>query len=99
MPSEYCEYDKTSATYDLARRPLDIDDLLTRIEALAATRGCSVSDLKLLDIGSGSGNYFQGLRERGCLIQYHGLEGSQVTKFDREPAIHHLSHDAHTYRV
>ena len=76
-PSEYCEYDKTSLTYDMARVPLDLDDLLMRIEKLAEQRGCEVSDLKLLDVGCGSGNYYQGLRERGCMIQYHGLEGSQ----------------------
>lgn len=75
--SQYCQYDKTSSTYDLARRPLDLNDLLSRIEALAAARGCAVSDLKLLDVGAGSGNYYQTLRERGCMIQYHGLEGSQ----------------------
>ena len=75
--SEYCAYDKTSSTYDLARRPLDLDDLLARIEALAAARGCPVSNLKLLDVGAGSGNYYQRLRERGCMVQYHGLEGSQ----------------------
>jgi len=75
--SQYCEYDKTSSTYDLARRPLDLEDLLSRIEGLAAARGCAVADLKLLDVGAGSGNYYQALRERGCMIQYHGLEGSQ----------------------
>ena len=65
-PSEYCQYDKTSLTYDMARVPLDLDDLIERIEKLAAKRGCPVSDLKLLDVGAGSGNYFQGLRARGC---------------------------------
>lgn len=61
----------------MARVPLDLDDLIERIEKLAAKRGCAVSDLKLLDVGAGSGNYFQGLRARGCNVQYHGLEGSQ----------------------
>ena len=75
--SQYCEYDKTSSTYDTARQPIDVEDLLSRIEALAAARGCPVSDLKLLDVGAGSGNYYQSLRERGCMIQYCGLEGSQ----------------------
>jgi len=75
--SNYCPYNSTSSTYDLARRPLDIDDLITRIETLAASRRCAVSDLKLLDIGAGSGNYYAELRKRGCMIQYHGLEGSQ----------------------
>lgn len=75
--SQYCQYDKTSSTYDLARRPLDLDDLLSRIQGLAASRGCDVADLKLLDVGAGSGNYYQALRERGCMVQYHGLEGSQ----------------------
>lgn len=75
--SQYCEYDKTSSTYDLARRPLDLDDLVSRIEGLATARGCEVADLTLLDVGAGSGNYYQALRERKCMIQYHGLEGSQ----------------------
>ena len=55
----HCEYDKTSSTYDTARRPLDLDDLLGRIEALAAARGVPVSDLRMLDVGAGSGNYYQ----------------------------------------
>ena len=60
-----------------ARRLLDLDDLLGRIEALAAARGVPVSDLRMLDVGAGSGNYYQGMRERGCMVQYHGLEYSQ----------------------
>merc|ERR1712196_511296 len=74
--SVYCPYDATSSTYDMARRPIDLDDLLTRIEALATAKSCAVSDLKMLDIGAGSGNYYNALRERGCMIQYHGLEFS-----------------------
>lgn len=75
--SQYCEYNTTSSTYDLARQPIDLDDLLSRIEGLAASRGCGVADLKLLDVGAGSGIYYQALRERGCMVQYHGLDGSQ----------------------
>ena len=75
--SNYCPYDTTSSTYDTCRRPLDLDDLLARIERLGSARGCPVSDLRLLDVGAGSGNYFQSLRERGCMVQYHGLDFSQ----------------------
>merc|ERR1712196_513916 len=84
--SVYCPYDATSSTYDMARRPIDLDDLLTRIEALATAKSCAVSDLKMLDVGAGSGNYYNALRERGCMIQYHGLEGSQgmIDQFEKK---------------
>ena len=75
--STYCPYDATSATYDTCRRPLDLDDLLSRIERLCFQRGCPASDLRLLDVGAGSGNYYQRMRERGCMVQYHGLDFSQ----------------------
>ena len=71
------EKDATSATYDTCRRPLDLDDLLSRIERLCFQRGCPASDLRLLDVGAGSGNYYQRMRERGCMVQYHGLDFSQ----------------------
>lgn len=85
--STYCPYDTTSSTYDLARRPLDVDDLFARIDALAKARGVAVSELKLLDVGSGTGNYYALLRERGCMIQYHGIEGSQgmIDQFRQKP--------------
>jgi ubiquinone/menaquinone biosynthesis C-methylase UbiE len=75
--SEYCPYNETSSTYDNARAPIDLDDLVARIETLAQDRGCKVEDLKLLDVGAGTSNYLFGLRARGVMVQYHGVEGSQ----------------------
>jgi len=75
--STFCQYDETSSTYDMARYPLDVDDLISRIDALAALKQCDVTDLRLLDVGAGSGNYYDALRGRSCFIQYHGLDGSQ----------------------
>ena len=54
-----------------------MEDLVARIEALARTRGCAVAQLRLLDLGAGSGNYFSALRARRCNVRYCGLEYSQ----------------------
>ena len=75
--SSYCPYDVTSSSYDSARSPLDVDDLQARLEALALRRKVRVEDLKILDVGAGTGIYCFELRRRGCLVQYTGVEGSQ----------------------
>jgi ubiquinone/menaquinone biosynthesis C-methylase UbiE len=62
--SGYEDYSKTSSDYDQMRRPLGLDDLGNCFEAVAARRGKQVSQLQLLDVGCGTGNYLGAVHEQ-----------------------------------
>ena len=54
---EFENYTDTSKKYDQYRIPIGLDSLTKAINFSSETQGTKPSNLKLLDVGCGTGNY------------------------------------------
>ena len=67
---EYEDYSTTSKTYDTTRAPIGLDSLTRALEIAAGDR--PAEELKLLDVGCGTGNYLDVVKHQ--VGSCHGLE-------------------------
>jgi len=69
---EYEDYTSTSKRYDNLRRPIGLDSLDRALEMASNGLGKPINELRLLDVGCGTGNYLDVLKAKvgAC----HGLE-------------------------
>jgi len=70
--AEYEDYTTTSNTYDSVRAPVGLDSLGNALKMSAANNNLSVDELRLLDVGCGTGNYIDAVKNsvKSC----NGLE-------------------------
>lgn len=61
---EYEDYTSTSHKYDELRKPIGLDSLDNALTVAAQAAGCTVSELNLLDVGCGTGNYINVLKHK-----------------------------------
>ena len=69
---EYENYSTTSKKYDNFRVPIGLESLDTCLELTSNTIGVPVNELKILDVGCGTGNYIGVLKEK--VAECYGLE-------------------------
>ena len=62
--AEFENYMETSKTYDGLRVPVGLPSLLAACEVVAKNLNKNVHDLRLLDVGCGTGNYIKSLKDK-----------------------------------
>ena len=62
--AEFENYTETSKTYDGIRVPVGMKSLLGACEVVAKNLNKNVHDLRLLDVGCGTGNYIMSLKDK-----------------------------------
>ena len=70
--AEYEPYTETSQSYDQLRRSIGVDSLENALSLASSTLEVPVDKLHLLDVGCGTGNYINSIREKVGFCQ--GLE-------------------------
>ena len=61
---EFENYNKTSQTYDDLRLPIGLDSLDAALKRASDTLETPINELKLLDVGCGTGNYINAVKEK-----------------------------------
>ena len=69
---EFEDYNASSKTYDEFRVPIGLDSLDACLKLASDTIGIPINELKILDVGCGTGNYISVLKEK--VASCHGLE-------------------------
>jgi len=69
---EYEDYTSTSKRYDNLRRPIGLDSLDSALEMASNGLGKPINELRLLDVGCGTGNYLNVLK--GKVGACYGLD-------------------------
>lgn len=62
--AEFEDYHTVSSSYDNWRRPIGLESLERALDAAAKGIGKETKALKLLDVGCGTGNYIEWLKEK-----------------------------------
>jgi ubiquinone/menaquinone biosynthesis C-methylase UbiE len=95
---EYEDYTATSQTYDNIRVPIGLDSLDRALATAAESAGLpSAQDLRVLDVGCGTGNYIDALKDRvgkcSGLEFNEGMLSQSQAKHAGDPrvALHHGS--------
>ena len=73
--TDFENYNETSQTYDDLRHPIGLSNLRSAFEKVSLNLSIPVKDLKLLDVGCGTGNYINAIRAE--IGQCDGLEYNQ----------------------